>query len=200
MQIKDMLGTIICAIGICAYIKQGVFALPEEIYMYNENEQGYLFNVEAEGYLGIHPQGRSLGIFFTKNKKEAIKINIRPIREEYENYGLIASADIKDIRFCDNLYSITSDGTSKMLFGCPVLQINPKTTKMEIKRYRGQKNARFIFSPAVIDGLHAFRIYFRDNCLAARGQSVLSEPCEEIEPHKKKSQLFIWIKTPFSGK
>lgn len=195
MQIKNIILTrIVFAIGAVMHgrIKSSIAA--EERYSYNESEQGYLFNVGMQKYLCMHYPGENSRIFFASKKQSATKVNIRIIKERFENYAIISSAEDKDVKMCISTYKLLNDGRSEGLLGCPVLQMPEKKLWAEFTRYRRDRGAKFIFSPAIINSLHAFRIYSGDGCLTAQNESLSIRPCEEENTHLKDKQLFIWVR------
>ncbi|KAI5187591.1 hypothetical protein NEHOM01_2295 [Nematocida homosporus] len=166
-----------------------------ELAMYNDGEEGYLYNLGSNAYLDLHATNTDKPIVFTRNRSAASPISMRMMKDPGLSYALLISVDPRDIKQCKNGYTPTTFGISEDVKGCPVLQKAGANGEITLTSYNNEHNAWFFFSPVVYNSKHAFRIYSQRSCLTVAEDNVpFLSTCAYDIPAQRDAQLFIWVK------
>ncbi|KAI5132517.1 hypothetical protein NEAUS04_0449 [Nematocida ausubeli] len=166
-----------------------------EISYFSENTPGRLFSVGKKRYIAFTASKDAMHVEIDDDREAAAQLYIRIIRDGPSTYGIIMSAEDHDVDECDEKHKEFGSGKGKQYLGCPTMVVDSEAKgKIMLKRFSIGPEFKFFFSPVVLPGFHAFRVYHKKKCLAiSEDGDATTEECEYNDINKKSTQLFVWV-------
>ncbi|OAG32175.1 hypothetical protein NEDG_02094 [Nematocida displodere] len=171
---------------------RGIGIMLEKVY--DATESGYLYSYGAQKFLGADasPYVETIG-----EKNKALKLKLKYVHTGKGVFAIFMSDRPEDQRKCSRPYKTRSGNTPDCFYQCPTLAIKDRIGKtdniLKLQKFKNSSDFKFLITIPVLKGKRFFKIYHKENCLAAHESgSIWLERCDYSTPEKQKKQLFQW--------